>query len=592
MQIPDSVIREIRERADIVETISSCGIEMRRAGSDFVALCPFHNEKTPSFHIHPTTGYYKCFGCGKSGDAIAFLQEYQGMTFVDAITNLANRYGVELKKTEDPAYARRKRLLSLLSEISEFYRRCLEKTKEADSAREYLSSRGIDKETQTKFGIGYAPQKSEVILTWAQKYKFSVQELADAGIVKMPADGASNNVPYHRFSGRLMFPIKDSAGRVVGFSGRQLVENKKGGKYVNSPETEVFKKGNILYGLDKAAPFITKSPHREAILCEGQIDCIRLHISGFPVAVAPQGTAFTPEHATVLKRYADSVVLIFDDDTAGHNATIKASRILLGLGMPVRVVSLPDGDDPDSFLSSKEPSKGPDAFKELLANAKSAISSQCRIFKARESNPNSIDAIQRISKQVLETISVCTNAVLKDTLLTEASVELNIPKEVLQDELENTKAKPIVVKSVEIPVPDDDEDASSDSSADIEPVFETEPSPFEKLFLSVVAAIENNEEAKAWLKETLEKNASLYQHMSCSFVRDFISAFLAPEFMPLAAFGEKLQPKERGWFDSIMSNMSSADSVVFNKLNPIDILRSSLAYIARRNLPNPFLKNN
>lgn len=584
MQIPESTIREIRERADIVDVISSNGVDIKRSGSDFIGLCPFHNEKTPSFHVHPNTGYYKCFGCGKSGDAIAFLQEYQGMTFLDAVTTLAQRCGIEIKQEEDKRYGYRKKLYALLSQVCSWYRQVLEVTKEAQIARDYLAQRNISKETQEVFCIGYAPKVSDHILTWAKRHNFSVQELIDAGIVT--GVKSKDDKPYHRFAGRLMFAIKDSAGRVVGFSGRQLIANKRSGKYVNSPETEIFKKGNILYGLDKAAAHITKSAHREAILCEGQIDCIRLHTSGFPIAVAPQGTAFTAEHATVLKRYADSAVLVFDDDTAGHKATIKTAGILFAVGMPVRVISLPDGDDPDTFLSSTEEGKGAEGFKQKLVSAESVISFQYRVAKAQENNPNAPDAIQRVSKAMLSTIALCSNAILKDALLTEAANLLGIPKDVLQDEIGKSKVKPIVPKKVEDIQAQEESDASSDSEdsdSDSDVVGrEVIPSHVEFALLTVLACCEGDDEVKAFLSNALEKAPQLLQKFSCDFVRNFISAFLSREEMPLAAFAESLSIKERPWFDEVMASICPCDSIVMQQAEPASVVRSLLSTIFHR----------
>lgn len=586
MLIPDSIVKEIRERTDIVDTISACGIELKRAGSDFVSLCPFHREKTPSFHVHPNTGYYKCFGCGKSGDAIDFLQQHQGMTFIDAVTTLAQRCGVEIKKEDDGKYEHRKRLYALMAQLCAFYGRVLESTKEAQLARDYLQERNIGKDIQKDFCIGYAPKSASVILSWAKKYGFTSNELEDAGILKMPEGGNENEQPYHRFAGRIVFAIKDTAGRVVGFSGRQIVDNKKTGKYVNSPETEIFKKGNILYGLDKAAAHITKSPHREAILCEGQIDCIRLHTSGFPVAVAPQGTAFTAEHATVLKRYADSAVLVFDDDSAGHKATIKAAGILFSVGMPVRVISLPDGDDPDTYLQNGSGTKGPAGFSNLMRDAESAVKFQCRILRSQESNPDSVDAIQRVSKAVLSTIALCKNAILKDSLLTEASIALGIPKEALQDEVVRAKVKPIVAKKIEEVVSDDEDESScdndSDSSDDDLIVRDIVPSPSEIAMLSVLACNEGDEELKEFLNTAFAKAPNLLQKFSVQFVRDFISAFLSHESMSLAAFAENLSFKERPWFDEIMAHINSTNSVVLGEFSAKDIVRSCLAVVYHR----------
>ena len=579
--IPEALIREIRERTDIVEVISSYGVNLKREGADFVALCPFHNEKTASFHVHPNSGYYKCFGCGKSGDVIAFLQENQGMTFMDAITTLAERCGVELKQEEDAQSKHRRRLLEVLAEACAFYRRVLASTKEAQIARDYLSQRKIGANAQADFCIGYAPRQSDIILTWAEKHKFTYQELGDAGIVKMPEGDRTDEKPYHRFAGRLMFAIKDSAGRVVGFSGRQLIANKKSGKYVNSPETAVFKKGFILYGLDKAAPHITKSPHREAILCEGQIDCIRLHTSGFPVALAPQGTAFTAEHASILKRYADSVILVFDADSAGQKATVKAARLLLSVGIPSRVITLPDGDDPDSFLSSTSPQKGPKGFQSLIDNAESIISFQYKALKAHERSPSSVDAIQRMAKSLLETAAFCKNAILKDALLSEIAATLGIPKTALQDEIVKTKIQPIqparqveVSQSELLSCPDNSDDSSSSQCT-----AERYPSPLEFSLITALVCCENDENIKSLLSQYIEKNPSLLSKFSVPFMRNFISAFLSHESMPIGAFAETLSQREREWLDKSLSIICPADTITLDAFAPSEVISSILSEI-------------
>ena len=242
-----------------------------------------------------------------------------------------------------------------------------------------------------------------------------------------------------------MFSIRDKQGRVVAFSGRQLVASKNSGKYVNSPETLIFKKSNVLFGFDKAAGNIAKSPHHEAIVCEGQIDTIRLHISGFPVAVASQGTAFTEEHVKMLKKVADQVVLVFDDDAAGHKATIRTAGLFLAAEMPVRVVSLPEGDDPDSYLR-KHPAED---FQELLDNAESIMSFQVRAEKSKETNPDSIDAMARITKAVLNTIAQSKNAVIKAGMVGEAAKLLGVPSAALNEELGKIKSEGLKVRKFE-----------------------------------------------------------------------------------------------------------------------------------------------
>ena len=335
------------------------GIQVKHAGATAKACCPFHHEKTPSFNINSSKGFYHCFGCGESGDAIKFVQKQEGLTFVEAVKKLAEQCGVKIEETEDPNAGLRKRLYALMAELAAFYRRCLLQAKEGEIAREYLKSRALDGAVAEDWSIGYAPNGVSNILRWADKYKYTPEELEAAGVIKAPTRPGDSG--YHRFAGRLMFPVRDKQGRVVAFSGRQLVEKKNSGKYVNSPETAIFKKSNVLFGFDRASRAIGKDSHCEVIVCEGQIDCIRLHASGFANAVAGQGTAFTDEHVRMLKRVASQAVLVYDDDAAGHKATIRSAGMLLAAEIPVRVVSLPDGDDPDSFLRTK----GAEQFRAL-----------------------------------------------------------------------------------------------------------------------------------------------------------------------------------------------------------------------------------
>ena len=396
--VSDSVLEDIKSRVDIAELISSYGVQLKHAGSSIKACCPFHNERTPSFSVNQAKGFYHCFGCGESGDAIKFVMKYEGLDFMSAVRKLAEQCGVKIEEREDPEAGKRKRLFALMAELAQFYHRCLGKMREAQIARDYLAGRDLGEDTQDSFLIGYAPNGVSPILKWAEKYGYTPAELEAAGVIKLPS--SPGDLGYHRFSGRLMFPVKDRQGRIVAFSGRQLVERKNSGKYVNSPETAIFKKSKVLFGFDRAAAKIAKSPHREAIICEGQIDTIRLHISGFPVAVASQGTSFTDEHAKMLKTVADAALLVFDDDAAGHKATIRTAAMLLAAGMPVRVVSLPGGEDPDSFLRKK----GADEFQQLIDAAESVVSFQCRVEAAKERDPRSIDAVARISNAVLATI--------------------------------------------------------------------------------------------------------------------------------------------------------------------------------------------
>ena len=430
--IPESTIEEIKGRIDLADLISSYGVQVRRAGSSYKACCPFHHEKTPSFNIQPDRGFYHCFGCGESGDAIKFVQKQEGLTFVEAVKKLAERCGVTIEEKEDPQAGLRKRLLALHAELAAFYHRCLAEAKEAQRARDYLKERALDGETAENFMIGYAPVSARAMLKWAAKYGFKPEELNAAGVLLPPRDEGGNW--YNRFAGRLVFPIRDKMGRTIAFSCRTLETDKakmRGGKYVNSPETVVFKKSDVLYALDKAAAKIMSAPHREAIVCEGQIDVIRCHACGFPTAVASQGTSFTKEHVRQLAKCADSVVLVFDADAAGQKAAIRTGGEFLAAGLPVRVATLPEGEDPDSLLRAQ----GAAAFQACLDAAESIVSFQIRVLRGREGNPSSIDAVTRISRAVLETIAPCSSAIMRASLLGEAAKLLGLPFSALDADL-------------------------------------------------------------------------------------------------------------------------------------------------------------
>ena len=578
MGITDSAIEEIKARVDIADLISSYGIAVKRAGSSLKACCPFHNEKTPSFNINATKGFYHCFGCGESGDAIKFVMKMDGLTFVEAVKKLAAQCGVKIEEREDPEAGLRKRLYALMAELALFYRRCLVQTKEAKIARDYLAKRELDEKTQEDFLIGYAPNGSANILRWAEKHKYTPEELEAAGVIKNTAGDSRYGEPsrievhepratsheprdyYNRFGGRLMFTVRDKQGRVVAFSGRQLVEKKNSGKYVNSPETVIFKKSNVLFGFDRASRAIAKSPRHEVICCEGQIDTIRLHVCGFDTAVASQGTAFTEEHARMAKRVAESAVLMYDDDAAGHKATVKVARLLLALEMPVRVVSLPDGDDPDSFLRKR----GAEALRALIDDAESVVSFQCRAERAKEQNPDSLDAVTRISRAVIETIAACPSPVMRASMSAEAAKLLNLPSAAVAEELDKAMAsraaaKPAAAQSAK-GATDGDADVSADGDDDFEydpPIpgedaHEAEPPPpRETALMEFLMANEYD--------KTLDG-------MAGEFLPDYVFAHdFTPRFMSVwrdetasgedafAAFAESLEPGERRWFDKVLA---------------------------------------
>ncbi len=430
----DDAIEEIRNRVDIVDLISQ-RIPLKRAGADFKACCPFHNEKTPSFIVSPSRRSFHCFGCGASGDVFKFLMLSDGMTFIESVKALALTCGVEIKERHDPKANHRKKLIKLHGELASFFSRCLVQINEASIARKYLSDRKINKKVIDDFRIGYVPNNSEVICEWAEKYKFTIDDLIESGIISPPREDREQDNHYCRFHGRLIFPICDQNGQVVAFSARTLSNDKKVAKYINSPETPIFKKSQILYGLSFAKKNITRMARREVIVCEGQIDVIRCHSCGFNNAVASQGTAFTEEHVKLLRAYADSALLVFDGDSAGIKAATRTGRLFLAEGIPVRVATLPQGEDPDSILRDR----GNEAFQEALDSAISLAAFQVRSLQAAEENPSSFDAIARITQELLETFHSCSKAVLRSYLMQEAADLIGIPISALESDYEEYK---------------------------------------------------------------------------------------------------------------------------------------------------------
>jgi len=555
--ITDAVIEDIKSRIDLGDLIASYGVAVRHSGSSLKACCPFHNEKTPSFNINVAKGFYHCFGCGESGDAIKFVMKQEGLSFVEAVKKLAAQCGIEIEERVDPESGLRKRLYALMAELAQFYRRCLVKMKEASVARDYLAKRRLDENAQEAFLIGYAPNGIAAILKWAEKYHYTPEELQAAGVVKLPT--RPGDLGYHRFGGRLMFTVRDRQGRVVAFSGRQLVAKKNSGKYVNSPETPIFRKSGVLFGFDKAAGEIARSPHREVICCEGQIDTIRLHVCGFKTAVASQGTAFTEEHAKMIKRVADTAVLMYDDDAAGRKATIRVASMLLAMEMPVRVVSLPDGDDPDSYLCSHPASD----LQALVDGAESIVSFQCRVEMAKERDPNSIDAVSRIVKSVLSTIASCPSAILRATLVGEAAKKLGLPSAALAEELSKTEARSALSESTAFNE-SDELDASEWQSGDdtssvvgIDAASAIPPPERESALMGFLLANERDRNLAGVVGTMLPP--SVFSHdFTRRFTRVWLDETTNGEDL-VAVFADSLSPGERAWFDKVLSESGRTD---------------------------------
>ncbi|NQT94379.1 MAG: DNA primase [Lentisphaerae bacterium] len=428
--VPKRTLEDIRFRNDIADVIGSY-FNLKRAGSTFKALCPFHREKTPSFNVNPKKQIYHCFGCGAGGDVFGFVMQYEGVDFMTAVQLLARRAGIpiEMEEGEGGDGSRKQTLYKIHEEISRFYQRCLHHSMaSAKTARGYLAERDLSDDIVEEFLIGYAPQSWDSVIRWGSKNDYDTGILEEAGLLVRREDDNGAVKLYDRFRNRLMFPIRDQQSRVVAFSGRALESGPRIAKYVNSPETPLFQKSRVLYALDQARHAIVDGGR--AILCEGQIDVIRCHQVDLKNAVAAQGTAFTEDHARVLKRYADSVVIVFDPDKAGQDAAIRTSTVFMDAGLAVRIAVLPQGEDPDTFIRQN----GAKAFGEILEKARSAVSYQVEVLSSREDAASEI-GVMRIAKAVLDTIGHSPNAVQRARLVQEAAERLRLPVSALQDDL-------------------------------------------------------------------------------------------------------------------------------------------------------------
>lgn len=403
----NSPVTKIKERLTIEEVVSSY-IKLDKAGNNLKARCPFHNEKTPSFFVSADRGTYYCFGCGASGDIFTFVEEFEGLDFKGALKLLADRAGVELTaftKEKKESESEKEKLYRVMEEATKFFESNLINNTEV---LDYLKSRGLKEKSIKDFRIGFV--KNDWRLLYENlKNKFSDGELEKAGLIKKTEKGY-----YDRFRGRIMFPIFDSSGRVIAFSGRIFVDDGKSAKYLNSPETPIFSKNAVLYGIDKAKDSIRKNNF--SILVEGQMDLILSHQAGYKNTIATSGTALSDSTVSkenvvsnlgLICRLSSNLVLAFDADKAGANATIRAGKIALSLGMDVKVVDMPEGVDPADLISKGSA----DAWREAIRNSKHII--EFLLKKALEKSAS--DPRKNISREVQEKILPFVDALDKSS---------------------------------------------------------------------------------------------------------------------------------------------------------------------------------
>jgi DNA primase len=358
-----TTLEQIRAASDIVDVIGSY-LPLKRAGANFVALCPFHKEKTPSFNVNPHRQIFHCFGCHKGGDVFTFVREYESLDFPEAVRRLADRAKIPLEYEQGSGDHQsrdvKEKLLQIHEQIAQRWQNALANEAGGQIARDYLAKRGVSEEAVKLFRLGYAPELWDDTVNWSRSKNYEVALVEKAGLILRKEGGEHY---YDRFRGRLMFPICDEQGRVVGFSGRVLSGDEKTAKYVNSPETPIFTKSKVFFGLDKSKRALLEAGF--AVVCEGQLDLIACFMAGVQNIVAPQGTAFTGDHARILKRYVEEVVLCFDSDNAGQNAAVRSLDHLLASGLAVRVAVVPTPHDPDSYIKAS----GGAAFKEMIEGA-------------------------------------------------------------------------------------------------------------------------------------------------------------------------------------------------------------------------------
>ena len=415
--ISQATLDQIRAASDIVEIIGA-SLPLKRAGANFVTLCPFHKEKSPSFHVNPHRQIFHCFGCHKGGDVFSFIKEYENLSFMEAVERLAERARIPLVKDTNPEQqqnrSQKDALLQIHEQLTQRWQQALKNDANGQVARDYLKKRGVSDEAVQIFRLGYAPDAWDDTVNWAKSRKFDLALVEKGGLV-LPREGGGH---YDRFRGRLMFPICDEQGRVTAFSGRILQPDEKSAKYVNSPETPIFTKGRVFFGLDKTKRAILDEGR--AIICEGQLDLIACYMAGVRNIVAPQGTAFTAEHARILKRYVDEVVLCFDSDVAGQKAAARVQESLLASGLSIRVSTIPAPHDPDSYIKEN----GAEAFKTLIANAQEFLDFYLNHLCALH-QPVTEQGQLAVVKGMAEMVNKTGNQILTDKYTQKTAIKLS-----------------------------------------------------------------------------------------------------------------------------------------------------------------------
>ena len=427
--IPQETIERVAAANDIVEVIGA-HVALKKMGTRFRALCPFHREKTPSFYVDPQRQTYKCFGCGVGGTIFKFVMAYENLDFPSAVRRLAERANLPIAEEDfrggesDAASQLKRRLLALHSAAADWFHRNLLKSPEAQAARDYLRKRGIDRDVAANWKLGYAPDSWDAFRSWAGETGYSLDEMAAGGLVVVKDDERRGT--YDRFRDRLMIPIGNEQGEVIAFSGRVLTAEAKAAKYVNSPETPLFTKGAVLFGLHRARRAIIEAG--SAIVCEGQLDLITAFEAGIENVTAPQGTAFTPRQAALLRRCTEEVVLCFDADAAGQQAAERSFAALLEANLTVRVATMPPGEDPDSLIRSR----GAAAFRERIDAAQDFFDFQMSRLES-SFDLRTARGQAGFARRMADSVRLIGDPLLREAVVGKVSSRLGLPAERLRD---------------------------------------------------------------------------------------------------------------------------------------------------------------
>ena len=429
--IKQKSIEEVIETAKVEDVVQDY-VNLRRRGVNLIGLCPFHNEKTPSFTVSPAKGIYKCFGCGKGGDSVTFVMEQENVTFPEAIRHLAKKYGIKLEETElsDEARAEqqyRDSLYLINQHARDFYQDQLFNTDIGKSVGlSYFKQRGFREETIQKFGLGFSPDKKDLFTLHAVQKGYNAESLKKLGLTTQ----------YGRdfFRNRVMFPIHNLSGKVIGFGGRILLKNVKAPKYLNSPETDIYNKSKVLYGAYFAKKGIRKED--ECILVEGYTDVLSLHQAGIDNVVASSGTSLTVQQIQLVKRYTDNIKMLYDGDIAGIKAALRGMNLVLEQGLNVKIVALPEGEDPDSYLQKV----GIDAFKQYISQeAKDFIMFQANLLQEEAAGDPVKQA--KLIKEIVESIAKIPDPLKRSLYVKECAKIMQVDEHLLVNEANKVVGK-------------------------------------------------------------------------------------------------------------------------------------------------------